>query len=83
MGDGGAAARVGVDGPPGSVAIVRVVGAAGARRARDPVGGESAVRDVVVDVDRFVPQQRSSIRLTLVGGGGGGRGSSCGKPLEE
>lgn len=74
-----------MDRAPRSVAIVRVVGAAGARRARDPVGQESAVGDVVVN--RFVPEQRSPIRrafflavawrLTLVGGCG------CGEDDEE
>lgn len=60
MGNGGAAAGVGMDGTPSSVAIMSVVGAAGARRARDPVRRQSAVRDVVVD--RLIPEERPPIR---------------------
>lgn len=48
-----------MDGAPSSVAIMRVVGAAGARRAGNSVGGKSAVRNVVVD--HSVPEERAAI----------------------
>lgn len=58
-GNGGTAASVWMDGATSSVAIMSVVGAAGARRARDPVRRQSAVGNVVVD--GFVPEERAAV----------------------
>lgn len=56
-GDGGATARVRIDRAASLVAVVSVVRAAGAGRARDPVGGKGAVGNVVVD---SAPEERSA-----------------------
>jgi len=55
-GNGAAASGVRVDGSPGPVAVVGVVGPPRPRRAWDPVGSESPVGDVIAHP---LPEQRS------------------------
>lgn len=49
-----------MDGATGAVAVVSVVGSAGSRRARDSIGREGSIRDVVVNM---VPKESPSVAL--------------------